>query len=545
MASLRAPDVDAVATSDVLVVGSGLAGLTAALGLADRDVTLVTKGRLGRDGASSLAQGGIAAAVGADDTPALHAADTLAVGGEIADPGVVRLLTEAAPVEVRRLAERGARFDLAAGGRLALGREAAHSRSRILHARGDATGAELVRTLVAALAAERLPVREETRLLDLVRERERVVGAVVRRGDGARVLHLAPAVVLATGGIGRLYLQTTNPRAATGDGLAAAARAGARLIDLEFVQFHPTALAAGGDPLPLLSEALRGAGAVLLDGRGRRFMAAIDPRGELAPRDVVARAIWEQQAAGERVFLDARAALGTAFPERFPTAYAACRAAGLDPRSQLIPVAPAAHYHMGGIEVDDWGRASVPGLWAGGEVAGSGAHGANRLASNSLLEALVFGARIAADVAAKLPELPPARALLGEVSTAETSGFDLPASSRELELGLRRVLWEEVGLVRNDEGLRRAQAALDALSDAAPPEAGDLRQQIQVGQLLAAAARERRESRGGHFRSDFPTPRPDWRCRLALTWHEDGAGGRITFERRAVAPTAHAAGSSS
>jgi L-aspartate oxidase len=318
------------------------------------------------------------------------------------------------------------------------------------------------------------------------------------------------------------------------------------LIDLEFVQFHPTALAASADPLPLLSEALRGAGAILVDDSDRRFMAEVDPRAELAPRDVVARAIWQRQAMGERVFLDARAALGEAFPDRFPTAFAACRAAGLDPRYQPLPVVPAAHYHMGGIEVDERGRASLPGLWAGGEVACTGAHGANRLASNSLLEALVFGARIAADVAATLPELPAARALLGEGAVLRGSRpVQVPAQTEELEFALRRLLWSDVGLVRSDLGLRRALAAFDELAAAAPPEAADLEQQIWVGRLLAWAALERRESRGGHFRSDFPTTRPDWRCRLALSWHEGGPAGRITLERRPVPGAALAAGAGS
>jgi L-aspartate oxidase len=540
--SLAAADVDAVATGDVLVVGGGLAGLTAALGLAHRRVTLATKGRLGRDGASRLAQGGIAAAVGPDDGPALHAADTLAVGGGLCDPGVVRLLADAAPEAVRGLAARGARFDRAADGSFALGREAAHSRSRILHASGDATGAELVRALLATPAARRVTLEEETRLLELVRERERVAGAILRRPDGERVLHLAPAVVLATGGIGRLYFHTTNPPEATGDGLAAAARAGARLIDLEFVQFHPTALAAGGDPLPLLSEALRGAGAVLVDGRGRRFLPEVDPRAELAPRDVVARAIRELRAAGEEAFLDAREAIGDAFPDRFPTAFAACRAAGIDPRREPIPVTPAAHYHMGGIEVDGRGRSSLPGLWAAGEAACTGAHGANRLASNSLLEAVVFGARVAADVADALANLPPARALLGDKIASSVPRSVNATESTEATLALRRLLWDEVGLVRNEAGLRRALSALDGIADAAPPEACDLWQEIQVGKLLAAAALERRESRGGHFRSDFPTARPEWQYRLALSWHDDGAAGRIAFERRPVTAGALAAG---
>ncbi|HET7041406.1 MAG TPA: L-aspartate oxidase, partial [Gemmatimonadales bacterium] len=357
-----------------LVVGSGAAGLTAALGAAPLRCTVLTKARLGTGGSSPWAQGGIAAAVGRDDAPALHAADTMAAGAGLNDPHVVDILTAEGPERVKALLALGAHFDLDDTGGLSLHREAAHSRHRILHAR-DATGAEVVRTLVEAVRrAPEIRVVDEAFAIDLAVEDGQVVGLLAVHADGRKVLHVAPAVVLATGGLGRLYLHTTNPKEATGDGLAMAARAGARLVDLEFVQFHPTALATGADPMPLLTEALRGEGAVLIDERGDRFMLIEHPDAELAPRDVVARAIWRQLIAGHRVFLDATRAVGEEFPEYFPTVFHLCQEHGLDPRTQPIPVAPAAHYHMGGIAVDENGRTSLPGLWACGEVTATGAH---------------------------------------------------------------------------------------------------------------------------------------------------------------------------
>ncbi|HXO22893.1 MAG TPA: L-aspartate oxidase, partial [Thermoanaerobaculia bacterium] len=495
------PELDGVARSDVVVVGTGVAGLTAALGAAPRRVTLLTKTRFGL-GSSQWAQGGIAAALGADDGPALHAADTLAAGAGLNDPAIVDLLTSEGPRRVARLLELGARFDRDAAGALALGREAAHSRRRILHAHGDATGAEIVHTLVGAVGrAPEVRVMEGAFALDLALRDGAVCGVVAVHADGRRLLHLAPAVVLATGGSGRLFLHTTNPPEATADGLAMAARAGARLTDLEFVQFHPTALAAGADPMPLLTEALRGEGAVLVDGAGRRFLLGEHPAAELAPRDVVARAIWKLLAGGGRAYLDARAAVGDRFPERFPTVFRLCREHGLDPRIEPIPVSPAAHYHMGGIAVDDRGRSSLAGLWACGEVAATGAHGANRLASNSLLEALVFGARVADDLRETASAAPPAgRPPVGRTVAA----VDLvdPAADRQLIAAVRRLMWEKVGVVRDGAGLESAVAALDRLAGEHPAAAagvGEARNLLFAGRLAAAAALARRESRGGHF----------------------------------------------
>jgi L-aspartate oxidase len=519
--------LDAVREADVVVLGAGAAGLSVALGLGGRRVDLLAKGILGRTGNSPWAQGGIAGAVGPGDSPALHAADTLAVAGELGDPAAVARLTTEGPERLAQLLALGARFDRDPSGQLDLAREAAHSRARVLHAR-DATGAEVVRALGASLGEQSgLSVFESALALELVLDGGRLAGVIARHADGALVLHRARAVVLATGGIGQVFARTTNPPEATGDGLALAWRAGARLADLEFVQFHPTALDVGADPMPLLTEALRGAGATLVDADGRRLLAGAGPQAELLPRDVVARALWSAIASGRRALLDARQAVGEAFPERFPTVFEACRKHGLDPRLEPIPVAPAAHYHMGGVDVDLAGRTSVPGLWAAGEVACTGVHGANRLASNSLLEALVFGARVARSVGEALPHLRrPAGALELPPFAPALAGADEPAAAAEA--GIRRVMWEKAGLVRTGDGLREALTAIGTLTGSIPEGATEARNRATVARLVATAALARTESRGAHFRADHPLADPAWRCRILLT--ADGGAARLETE---------------
>jgi L-aspartate oxidase len=526
--------LDAVREADVVVIGAGAAGLSVALGLRGRRVDLLAKGPLGRTGNSPWAQGGVACALGPADSPALHAADTLAVAGELGDPAAVERLTAEGPPRLARLVALGARFDRDASGRLDLAREAAHSHARVLHAR-DATGAEVVRALGQALGLRSgLAVFERAFALDLALDGGRVAGVLARHADGARVLHRARAVVLATGGIGRVFARTTNPPEATGDGLALAWRAGARLADLEFVQFHPTALDVGADPMPLLTEALRGAGATLVDAEGRRILADAGPRGELLPRDVVARALWSALACGRRPLLDAREAVGESFPERFPTVFSACREHGLDPRVEPIPVAPAAHYHMGGVDVDLDGRTSLAGLWAAGEVACTGVHGANRLASNSLLEALVFGARVARSVREALPHLRrPAAAL--EPWPAD-GGADVDRAGTVT--AIRRLMWEKAGLVRTGDGLREALAGIERLVRPLPPGSEEANL-AGAARLVATAALARTESRGAHFRADHALADPAWRRRILLT--PEGGGPRLDTEPVGDRPAAREA----
>src|SRR5580704_14965349 len=389
-------------TNDVVIVGGGLAGLFCALKLAPRPVTLISAAPLGEGASSAWAQGGIAAAVADGDSAEAHAADTVAVGGGIVDEEIALGLAREAGARIHDLLHYGVPFDRDLEGKLAVGREAAHSARRIVHVRGDMAGKAIMSALIEAVrATPSIRVIEGFAAEALLTDDGAVTGLQIRKvGDAtAKSLAIASrAVVLATGGIGHLYAVTTNPAEASGLGLAIAARAGAVIADPEFVQFHPTAIMVGRDPAPLATEALRGEGATLINDRGERFMLARHKLAELAPRDIVARGVFAEIAAGRGAFLDATASLGSHFAEKFPTVYASCLSAGIDPATQPIPIAPAAHYHMGGIAVDARGRTSLKGLWAGGEVSCTGAHGANRLASNSLLEAVVYAARIAEDI---------------------------------------------------------------------------------------------------------------------------------------------------
>src|SRR5215831_12474925 len=401
---------DLARRAEVVIVGGGLAGLFCALKLAPRPVTVISAAPLGEGASTAWAQGGIAAALAEGDCAEAHAADTIAAGAGLVDEDIALSLAREAAGRIDDLLRYGVPFDRDLEGRLALGREAAHSARRIVHVRGDMAGKAIIAALTTAVRkAPSIRVIEGFVAEALLAEDNTVTGLQLRRLDEVTarpVTIAASAVVMATGGVGHLYAATTNPEQASGLGLAIAARAGVVIADPEFVQFHPTAIMIGRDPAPLATEALRGEGATLINNRGERFMRARHPLAELAPRDIVARGVFAEISAGRGAFLDAREAVGSHFAEKFPTVHASCLTAGIDPAKQPIPIAPAAHYHMGGIAVDARGRSSIHRLWAGGEVSSTGAHGANRLASNSLLEAVVFAARIAEDIAGSRISLP-------------------------------------------------------------------------------------------------------------------------------------------
>ncbi|MFG3714809.1 L-aspartate oxidase [Micromonospora sp. NPDC047730] len=545
---LAAPAPGWVETTDVIVVGSGVAGLTAALHLreAGLHVTVVTKVNID-EGSTRWAQGGIAAVLDPHDTPAAHASDTEIAGVGLCDPAAVRVLVEEGPTRLRELMRIGAEFDRNPDGSLMLTREGGHRADRIVHAGGDATGAEVQRALHAAVRRDPwIRLVEHALVLDLLRapgDGPGGLGAacgitlhVLGEGseDGVGAI-LARAVVLATGGMGQIYAATTNPAVSTGDGVALAMRAGAAVTDVEFVQFHPTALitpagagapGAGHAQQPLVSEALRGEGAHLVDGDGKRFMVGQHELAELAPRDVVAKGIHRVLLAtgADHVFLDARHLGGDFLARRFPTIVASCLAIGVDPAADLIPVAPAAHYASGGVRTDLRGRTSIPGLYACGEVACTGVHGANRLASNSLLEGLVFSRRIAEDIAVGLPE---------QAQPASTGawvggeGWVVPAEATPT---MQRAMTRGAGVLRSAQTLAGTAVALTGLGEGrgrprtADWEATNL---ITVASALVAAAYARRETRGCHWREDFPTADERWLGHLVGAV---GAQGRLTSQ---------------
>ncbi len=472
----------------VLILGAGLAGLSAALTAGPRKVVVISPEPLMSGCSSAWAQGGVAVALSPDDDAERHAQDTIAAGAGLVDPDMARLLTCEGPEAVRRLAELGAPFDREPDGRFAQSLEAAHSRPRVARVKGDQAGRAIMQAVTDAVLAETRIQFRQARALALLQDASgRVRGALIEQ-DGREIALEADAVILATGGVGGLYAVTTNPAAVRGEGLALAALAGARIADPEFMQFHPTAIDVGADPAPLATEALRGEGARLIDGEGRPFMAAYHPQAELAPRDITARAIHRQILEGRGAYLDCRQAVGEHFPAQFPAVFAACRAAGIDPRLEPIPVAPAAHYHMGGVWTDDQGRTSLAGLYAVGECAATGVHGANRLASNSLLEAAVFGTR--AGLAARGETAPTAPVLPAKASP------DLPP---EALMALRQAMSRDAGVVRDRAGLMRLLRLIETLAAAHGPALP-----LTAARIIARAALNRTESRGAHCRADFP-----------------------------------------
>ena len=521
----------------VIVVGSGIAGLSCALALAPGPVTLLTKTPRLESGSSLWAKGGIAAAIGPEDTPEHHAADTLAAGAGLGDPESALRLARDGIDNLQWLLDAGVEFDRATDGTLALAQEAAHRHPRIVHAGGDATGVALMTSLIKRLReTPSINVLENTFARDLIVDGGRLQGLVAFSANDGWTHHQSSHVVLATGGIGKAWSHTTNPKEATGDGLAMAARAGANLADLEFVQFHPTALAAQSNnksaSLPLLTEALRGAGALLLDETGDRFMVSEHPAAELAPRDVIARAIHHRINSGQRVYLDLRPVLTNGHGAMFPQAIEASRRAGYDPGADPVPIIPAAHYHMGGIQIDHRGRTSIDGLWACGEVATTGIHGANRLAGNSLLEALTYARRVAADIGNNKisGRKPRPSALAAPKVAANSSCADLVGLVKEI----RDIMSRHVGVLRSGFGLAAASSRLlkldcrvKALTErdwvSLPPSAemvvqwGEALNLLLVARLITLAALQREESRGAHFRHDHPTSSQDWQRRQTLT----------------------------
>ena len=498
--------------NNIVIVGGGLAGLFCALKLAPQPVTVISAAPLGEGASTAWAQGGIAAAIAEGDSAEAHAADTIAVGAGLVDETIALGLAREAGARIHDLLQYGVPFDRDLEGRLAVSQEAAHSARRIVHVRGDMAGKAIITALIKAVRATlSIRVIEGYVAEALLTEGDAVTGLQLRRSAdvAAKPMTIAArAVVLATGGIGHLYAVTTNPAEACGLGLAIAARAGAVIADPEFVQFHPTAIMVGRDPAPLATEALRGEGATLVNNDGERFMLARHRLAELAPRDIVARGVFAEIAAGRGAFLDASAALGKHFAEKFPTVHASCISAGIDPATQPIPVAPAAHFHMGGIAVDAHGRTSLKGLWAGGEVSCTGAHGANRLASNSLLEAVVFAARIAKDIGGHSFAAP---GRLPEATTIPRNCAMPPLA----EANLRAMMTSHVGVIRDRDRLAEAVRSFAAIER----DTGNiaLRNMATSALLVAVSAWARRESRGAHYRTDYPAEKPDLAQRTMTT----------------------------
>lgn len=490
--------------TDFIVVGSGIAGLTTALSLASSgQVMILTKAK--EDSSNSFrAQGGIAAAIGENDSPELHRDDTLRTGVDLCNPDSVDLMVKMAPDTIRLLAKWGTPFDQK-NGRIELAREGSHSVSRILHVHGDSTGAGITSSLLAqATRCESIELKTHTMVKDLIVHEKVCRGVMTIDHSGEMTVYLAKkGVVLATGGCGQLFRYTTNDLVSTGDGIAMAHRAGVRLMDMEFVQFHPTALAVEQNPMFLISEAVRGEGAILRNDDGDPFMTRVHEWRDLAPRDVVSRAIYEETKKGHRVYLDATH-LGSKFEERFPTIYRQCLRHGIDPKKDWIPVTPAAHFVMGGIRTDLNGETSLPRLFACGEVACTGVHGANRLASNSLLEGAVFAQRVAKKLTQYEDQSTDQIPIVFEALCINKQ------SDAIWKKRIQDIMWDHCGIVRSSEGLLNGILYLDKLAQELPTGMFECENMLTVAQIMLKAALWRKESRGGHYRCDYPNPIPEW-----------------------------------
>ncbi|KEP68922.1 L-aspartate oxidase [Thioclava dalianensis] len=501
-----------IETKRTIIVGAGLGALYAALKLAPRPVLVVSPETLGEGASSAWAQGGVAAAMAVSDSSEAHARDTVLAGAGTVSPEIAQMVTDEARQHILELTSLGTPFDRDAQGGYVMSREAAHSAARVVRVKGDQAGREIMHSLIGAVRkTPSIQVLEGVLAAGLEVDGDTVTGVWIERAyapSGATLLR-SPAVLLAGGGSGGLFAVTTNPPRIRGQVIGMAARAGAIIADPEFVQFHPTAIASGEDPAPLATEALRGEGAVLINAQGERFMTAVHTAAELAPRDIVARAVYLERKAGREPALDTRDALGAEVLTRFPAVAESCKRAGIDPVSQPIPVAPAAHYHMGGIDTDASGQSSLSRLWVCGEASSTGLHGANRLASNGLLEALVYARICALGIASELGEIAQADEVIpvypeGDIAVNET-----------LMTRLRHAMTDGVGVVRDAAGLKAALRVIDEVEGQARTET--MRNMTATATLIAAAALRREESRGGHFRSDFPESDPKQAQRTRMT----------------------------
>jgi L-aspartate oxidase len=506
-----------VRNSNILIVGAGLAGLYAALCLAPRKVTVLSPMPLGKGASSAWAQGGVAAAMDKNDTAAAHAKDTIAAGDGIVDPEVAKFVTEGAAFHILELADAGTPFDRAPDGGFVMSREAAHSFARVVRVKGDQAGYAIMKALIGAVQkTPTIEVIEGTTALRLLTRDGAMTGVVVSEDGGIPYVIRASAYLLAAGGAGSLFARTTNPPSVRGLALGMAARAGAKIADAEFVQFHPTAIDLDKDPAPLATEALRGEGAILLNKNGERFMEKVHPDLELAPRDIVARAIFDQHQKGLRPVLDTRKAIGARIDSDFPAVSKACREAGIDPVMQSIPVVPAAHYHMGGVATDLQGKSSIDGLWVSGEASSTGLHGANRLASNGLLEALVYASTCAKGIAEVIGT--------GKIPNPLDKFDNVAASAAKPDPAavttLRQTMSDKVGVIRDEPGLREALHTLAQLDADYGGKSDSFDNMLAAATVIAAAAYLRKESRGGHYRTDFPEKNPDLNHRSEITLAE-------------------------